>query len=619
MSKKQQKPVPSIKPLAVQSKATLSTKAIFQNIEVQYHYLFALLVGLVGVLLYVNTFNHGYVLDDQAAINYRNDVREGLAGIPHIFKTDFWHYMNLNLGYYRPLSLVTFAIEHQFFGVIDKAASITTPDGQKLTQYTISSSVPHIGNAIFYGFTGFVSFLMLQRWFYNRNVWFTFLVALLFISFPTHTEVVANIKSRDEILSFLNMAATILLFTTYQDTGNKKYLWWSLLTAYLAYLSKESSIIMLGIFPLVAYYLRGKSFGQSLATILPYLGITLLFFIQKKALLGTLGGQPPMDLMVYPYAVEKTRFLSMFKQFAHYLRILAFPHPLIYDYSYNQIPSGRLSDPITWAGIVGFGTSVWLGWKGFLQRTLWGFALALFFATLVPSLAFTIMRGGIMAERFLYAPALAWCIILAWLVFEYLGKKTEDDEQFWLTKNTIPVAILLIVCGLYAIKTVTRAADWKEEYTLFLADEYATPNNTNARKHLGDATIKKFQAAKNPKEKQRLFEQGVRNLKQAVAIYPQYGEAYFGVGYAYQFAYPKPNYDSAAFYYRQCIRLTPRFVVAYNNLGNIYEYKGQPQIASYWYNKAVEVNPSYINALTNKNRMLQSGINTTYLPDSLAK
>jgi protein O-mannosyl-transferase len=602
MSKKQKSAVPPMvksNPIAISQ-----SKAITQSLQydISYNYLLAGFIALVGFLLYTNTFGHDYVLDDQAAITYNNYVQEGFAGIPKLMKVDFWYFMNLNLGYYRPLSLITFAIEHQFVGANDPHIS-------------------HIINAIFYSITGFVLCLMLQRWFANRNAAFATLIALLFITFPTHTEVVANIKSRDELLSFLNMATTLLLFTSYLDSGKLKHLWCSLLTAYLAYLSKESSIIMLGIFPLIAYYLRGRSFGNSLAQMLPYLGITLVFFIQKKVMLGTLGGQPPMDLMVYPYAVEKTKFLSMFKQFAHYLRIIFVPYALVYDYSYNQIPSGKLSDPVTWIGIVSFFGLIYLGIKGFVKRTVWGFGIALFFATLFPALAFTIMRGGIMAERFLYAPSLSWCLLLGYGVVFFISKKEENDTDTswlnWLKANTIAVVVLLVVSGLYALKTWTRNPAWKEEYTLFLADEEFTPDNTNARKHLGDATIRKFQDEKDPVRKQKLFNDGIRNLKRSIAIYPTYGEAHFGIGFAYQHAYPKPIYDSALYYYKKTTELTPRFVVSYNNIGVIYELTGRIQQASYWYNKAIEVNPNYVNAVNNRNRMLQAGINVTSLPDNL--
>lgn len=602
MSKQKKTPPQPVKPAASQPVRKVETsrpKPLKPVIEVQYNHVLAGIAALIALTLFSNTFNHEYVLDDAAAIIYNNYVQEGISGIPKLMKVDFWFFMNLSLGYYRPLSLITFAIEHQFFGN--------------------NPHVSHIGNVLFYTLSAYVLCLLLQRWFYAQNKLYAFLITLLFITHPVHTEVVANIKSRDEILSFLNAAATLLLFTTYIDTHKTKYLWWSCLTFYLAYLSKESSITTLGIIPLVAYFLRGQSMGASLAKVLPYLGVTVIFFIQKLALLGTLGGKPPMDMMVYPYFVEKTRFVSMFKQLAYYVKLLILPHPLVYDYSYNQIPSGSLSDPITWTGISVFFGLTYLAIKGLRKRTTWGFALALFFATLFPALAFTVSRGGIMAERFLYSPALAWSILLTWGVFTLIKHTdaTITPLTDWLKTNLVPSLALLVMIGLFSFKTFGRNADWKDEITLFRADESATQRNTNARKHLGDSTIKEFEKEKDPKKKKELFDIGVKSLKKSIEIYPNYGEAYFGLGFAFHHAYPTPQYDSAKYYYKQAIRITPRFVVAYNNLGVIYEIAGRQDLASYWYNMAVKVNPTYQNSVNNQQRLLKQGLNVQFLPDSV--
>jgi tetratricopeptide (TPR) repeat protein len=568
-------------------------------INVRYNHWLAGAAALMALALFSNTFFHDYVLDDAAAILYNNYVQEGISGIPKLMKVDFWYFMNLSLGYYRPLSLITFAIEHQFFGN--------------------NPQVSHIGNVAFYALTAYLLCLLLQRWFYAQNPLYAFLITLIFVVHPVHTEVVANIKSRDELLSFLNATATLLLFTTYLDTHKTKYLLWSCLTFYLAYLSKESSITTLGIIPLVAYFLRGQSIGASLAKVLPYLGVTIIFFIQKLAMLGTLGGKPPMDLMVYPYFVEKTRFLSMFKQLAHYIRLLVTSYPQVYDYSYNQIPSGSVSDPVTWLGISAFFGLIYLTYRGIRARSVWGFALALFFATLFPALAFTVSRGGIMAERFLYSPVLGWSILLVWGLFTLIKQANAGQEGAvnWLKTNMLPLGMLVLMMGLFGFRTYERNAAWANEITLFRADNENTQNNSNARKHIGDSTIKEYQAEKDPKKKAQLFKEGVENLHKAINIFPNYGEAYFGLGFAYHHGYPQPNLDSAKYYYRRAIATTPRFVVSYNNLGVIHEMMGRKDLASYWYNMAVRVNPNYQNSVNNQQRLLKEGINVQFLPDSV--
>ncbi len=57
-----------------------------------------------------------------------------------------------------------------------------------------------------------------------------------------------------------------------------------------------------------------------------------------------------------------------------------------------------------------FGGLAWLAWKGFWQRSLWGFGLTWMFITMTPGLGFVLFRGGILAERFLYSPILGFVI-----------------------------------------------------------------------------------------------------------------------------------------------------------------------------------------------------------------
>src|SRR3990172_11676131 len=76
---------------------------------------FAVVSAVVGFCLYVNTVKHDYVLDDVGAITGNEYVMEGISGIPKILSVGMWHFDNVNLGYYRPLSMITFAIENQLF------------------------------------------------------------------------------------------------------------------------------------------------------------------------------------------------------------------------------------------------------------------------------------------------------------------------------------------------------------------------------------------------------------------------------------------------------------------------------------------------------------------------
>ena len=88
----------------------------------------SILLIIVGLIFYANSFKNEYALDDGIVIIKNEYVQQGLRGVPKILKTDsydsFYKQMNakqqLSGGRYRPLSVVTFALEEQFFGNGDK-------------------------------------------------------------------------------------------------------------------------------------------------------------------------------------------------------------------------------------------------------------------------------------------------------------------------------------------------------------------------------------------------------------------------------------------------------------------------------------------------------------------
>src|SRR5438552_15837810 len=129
-------------------------------------------------------------------------------------------------------------------------------------------------------------------------------------------------------------------------------------------------------------------------------------------MLGTLSGMPPHDLVNYPYAEANAKLPSTFLIFLWCLKLVLFPHPLLYDYSYNQIPAQGLSSPLP---IVGFLLAVVLVYFSFrwpFERSQVVFGTQFLCVTLAPAMAFVFLRGGLLAERFLYAPTLGLCIVL---------------------------------------------------------------------------------------------------------------------------------------------------------------------------------------------------------------
>ena len=201
----------------------------------RFRYLQAAVIFLFAFLLYANTFNHGYAVDDMIVVQKNKLTQKGFEGIPDIMTTDAFYgffgedYKFVAGGRYRPLSIVTFAIEVQFFGANKPHLS-------------------HIINAIFYGITCMLIFLLMLNLFKTQvtsllHFSVPLIATLLYTAHPIHTEVVANIKGRDEIMGMLFSVLTLLCSIKYMQRKQALMLAATFLSFILALLSKENAIL----------------------------------------------------------------------------------------------------------------------------------------------------------------------------------------------------------------------------------------------------------------------------------------------------------------------------------------------------------------------------------------
>ena len=173
----------------------------------------------------------------------------GWNGIRGIFTEDtFSGYFGNNKslvagGRYRPMSQLTFLIELQLFGGNIKEKIGDTSDYYILhksenEQYFNQSVLPvvnHLFNIIYFTLLCLLIYQVLRKIFYKYNgeKWYQslpFIVTLLFVMHPIHTEVVANIKGRDEIFAMLG--ATFALWCSLKYT--EKHQWWYLILSLFA-------------------------------------------------------------------------------------------------------------------------------------------------------------------------------------------------------------------------------------------------------------------------------------------------------------------------------------------------------------------------------------------------
>jgi tetratricopeptide (TPR) repeat protein len=203
----------------------------------------SLIIFVFAFLLYGNTIQNNYSIDDTYVTQNNPRVEKGIAGIPEILTSRYVDEEGNSFGY-RPVAVITFAIEHELWG-----------------------QNPHLGhliNLLLYSLILLILLKILQKIFSSTHILFLLSIILLFAAHPIHTEVVASLKNRETILSFLFSLASLSFFLRWFDSRRILPAIWGCLFFILAFLSKQDAITFAAVIPLVLYYHSSESisFGK---------------------------------------------------------------------------------------------------------------------------------------------------------------------------------------------------------------------------------------------------------------------------------------------------------------------------------------------------------------------
>ena len=481
-----------------------------------------LIAAAVAFAVYANTLGHGYTVDDDTVMSKNRITKGGLDSLGAVFTTayraGFWE-RDDNL--YRPLSVAMFTVEWHFF-----------PE----------NPVPgHVMNVILFSLTVFLLMLLMSHMLSGWPLIVPFAISLLFAVHPIHTEVVANIKSRDEILCLLFGISSLLMVGKYCATGRLISLIIAGLLFFLAMLSKENAITLLAVAPLYAYFTSKVSTKQiALATVPALMSVLLYLFIRWQVLGDT--GKPDALQLVNNSLVGATDWLTRFTSavaiIGRYLWLMVFPHPLSFDYSFNQIPLSKFGSP---QFLVSFGILVALfihAVKSLRNRGLAGFGILFLFITLSLVSNVFLLIESTMAERFMYMPSVGFLIMLC-AFLSRLTKVNQKNEAVEFAdhfrSNKGFATVVLVLALVYSAKAVDRNADWKDNYTLLTQDVKTCPKSARIRYAYGSAILfEKALKEKDPVTKSNYLDQAIMHLTKGVEILPEYSEAWRHLGIAYK-------------------------------------------------------------------------------------
>ncbi|HIF15473.1 MAG TPA: tetratricopeptide repeat protein, partial [Bacteroidetes bacterium] len=397
---------------------------------------------MISIIIYANTLSFGHALDDDIVIAKNIFTEKGIKGIPDLLSKDTFHGFfkkKKNLvsgGRYRPFSLVTFAVESQVFGKKkDNGTFIYNP------------FYGHLINILIYAFSCWLIYNLFLVFMFQKkeavNLSIVSGCVFLFALHPIHTEVVANIKGRDELLAFLLSIGALYTIFKYD---NKFWAYpLSGLMIFLGLMSKENSITFLAIIPLCFYFFKTKNIKTLAIVTLPALAGSLFYLWIRYKIIGVSSPTGYCEILNDPFCGvdDVDKYATIIYTWLKYWGLLLFPIDLTHDYYPKQIPIKTWKDSLVVLSLLVNITLVLLSIYGVVKKKVYGFALAFYWIcfSIVSNILFNV--GTFMNERFLYFSSLGFCLMVAWGIW-HLTSKAKSEK---VNQNVIYGLVILIIGG----------------------------------------------------------------------------------------------------------------------------------------------------------------------------
>nr|HID58948.1 tetratricopeptide repeat protein [Desulfobacterales bacterium] len=513
-------------------------------------------------LIYANTLQGDFVWDDRALFVEHFNVWQW-KNLKQLVTSQDNLFVGRYTGYYRPFPNLTFLLDRYLWD--------QNPAGYHLT------------NIIFHVLATLCVYWMAVILFKQRGL--AFLGALCFAWHPVHTEDVAWINGRNNVISSLFYILSFILYVKYvkNEKSKARYYWLSLLSFSLSLFSKEYALT----FPLIVacreWTLRCTSLKERVSRIAnrtsPYIIIILLYLLVRSMVL------PAHGIKFMHWDTFWMRVLTLPKTFVIYLRLLILPSNLSVHHETTLITS--ILDPMLWIGLAVsacYGAILYYVYSYSKASFL---MLAWIILTLTPVLNIIPLSddGRFVAERYLYLPSAGFSIIVGQLVVRFWHIWRSRKEKL---VSVLPFLFGCLLLEWYAFGTLNRNLSWRSELALW-----------------------KDAVAKRPISYRPYFNLAVayRNAKKYEAAVEMFERAYWmasrpedrglilsNIANVY---YAMKVYDIAEARLKEAISLSPGNDGIYNLLGNVYFMEHNFTKALEQYMKSVEINPTNKDALIN--------------------
>ena len=540
-------------------------------------------IYIIVLIVFGNTVFNRYALDDEFVIKNNPLVMQGIKGIPEIITTQYFKNNVSSFGY-RPITKIVFAIEFNIFGA--------------------NPFISHLINILLYAISCVLLFKLLIKVLLEKTgPVFIFIVTLIWIIHPLHTEVVASLKNREELLYLIFSLLSLNFFIRYIDKQKIYYLFSALALYALSFLTKQSAISFALIIPLVLWFHFVKPepiiqlFKNNVRIIISVACLFVVAYLIYKLPMWVF---PPdkTDLLSFENPLRFDHSFTAKISLAAYsllinLKLLFIPHPLVFYYGQFTIPEVHITDLLVIFSLIIHATILFFTFKYLRKKTILVFGVLFYYFGILPFSNYFIEINGIVAERFLYAPSIGFAIVFTSILF-FFTKNNVNTTSFKHINKTFKYLVIIIVIA-FSIKSIARNTTWKNSETLYRNDikylQKSVKANDILAQELLDKVVNELPLKKPLSQVKPTLDSIIALYNQSLSLFPENPKAMNNIASIYMNLLNQP--DKALSYIKRAYTYKNNSFELNFNLAQCYEMLKQDTNAAIWYNNANKIDPSY--------------------------
>jgi protein O-mannosyl-transferase len=408
--------------------------------------------ALVAIALaaYSNSFGLGLALDSNLLVQDQRIHEVSPTNLGLILTTHYWWPEPAD-RLYRPVTTASFLLNYAILG-----------NGPRPAGYHVLNFLLHAAGVLLVFELALLLFGRAGPAFFAAALWGVH---------PVGTESVTNVAGRADLLATVALLAALLWYARTGGRPKPRALAGLFGLALLAVFSKETGAVLVGLM-LLWDLTRGvrPRVPAYLAALAP---LAILWWARLEAFRDAPWPKATfVDNPLLGAGFWVSRFTAL-KVIGMDLALLVWPARLSADRSYNQIPMAGWSDFPAWISLAAVAAILAVVLMRYRKDRVLFWSAGFFGLALLPASNLVVRIGSIMAERFLYLPAIGFAVAAAALFYRHVPRRAIPY---------VAGAVLVLCAG----RTFARNPAWNDSLTLAAADVQSAPGSFRLHDMLGE-------------------------------------------------------------------------------------------------------------------------------------